>query len=245
MKRSTAVIGALTLGLGMALAAPTAAVAEESATLYVPDDVDFSQTRVNGHYEVTETGGLRIYTDSNTTTDKVAGYVATSTPLADVGEPSLEFDNTTGKAVPGFQLVIDVNGDDLPDGILVGEPVYDGDWWLSGGSAAAQAAAPVVGGSGFGGTYHGTLDAWQANLADADVLAFGFSLGSGLKGDGIIEAINFAGTRYTFAEHTVLADKNACKNDGWRTSTKPVFKNQGDCVSNFATTQVKLANFRR
>ncbi len=33
----------------------------------------------------------------------------------------------------------------------------------------------------------------------------------------------------------VLTSKDACKNGGWKTSTDPVFKNQGDCVSHFAS----------
>ncbi len=33
----------------------------------------------------------------------------------------------------------------------------------------------------------------------------------------------------------VLANKDQCKGDGWKTSQSPVFKNQGDCVSYFAS----------
>lgn len=32
-----------------------------------------------------------------------------------------------------------------------------------------------------------------------------------------------------------LLSKEECKNDGWKTSTNPKFKNQGDCVSSFAS----------
>ena len=39
---------------------------------------------------------------------------------------------------------------------------------------------------------------------DAQVLAFGFSLGSGVKGDYLLNSINFAGTRYTFAADVAL-----------------------------------------
>jgi len=34
---------------------------------------------------------------------------------------------------------------------------------------------------------------------------------------------------------TVVLTKNDCKKNGWKSSTNPVFKNQGDCVSYFAT----------
>jgi hypothetical protein len=33
-----------------------------------------------------------------------------------------------------------------------------------------------------------------------------------------------------------LTSKDACKKGGWEASTKPVFRNQGDCVSHFATS---------
>jgi hypothetical protein len=69
------------------------------------------------------------------------------------------------------------------------------------------------------------------------VLAFGFSLGSGVKGDGVIESIQFAGDTYTFA--VVLQGKDECKDGGWATSTQPVFKNQGQCVSSFASAKAK------
>ena len=29
--------------------------------------------------------------------------------------------------------------------------------------------------------------------------------------------------------------KNDCKGGGWKTSTKPEFRNQGECVSSFAS----------
>ncbi len=30
---------------------------------------------------------------------------------------------------------------------------------------------------------------------------------------------------------------DACKNDGWKTFNNPVFKNQGECVSSFASAK--------
>jgi hypothetical protein len=236
MKKSIGALGALTLGLGLALAVPTAAQAANEVLL-VPNDFDssLSDTRATGHYEVQGTG-LHIWTDGNTSTDKVAEYVDTSTPLADVGEPTLDFTNTSGGGVPGFQLVVDFDGDGDDDGILIGEPgVYGNDWWLNNAAdAEVKAGAPVTGG-GSGSLWHGTLDQWRAAFPDANVVAFGFSLGSGVKGDGVLNAINFAGDRYTFASPVILTDKDQCKNGGWATSTDPVYSNQGECVSSFAS----------
>jgi hypothetical protein len=67
------------------------------------------------------------------------------------------------------------------------------------------------------------------------VLAVGFSLGSGVYSDGTLNSIDFNGTTYTFARTVILNGKDACKKGGWATSTNPVFTNQGDCVSYFAT----------
>lgn len=216
---------------------PSGAAGAGAGTISVPDDFDptLSDTRATGHYDVVGTG-LRVWTESNMGTDKVAEYVATSTPLASTGEPSLNYtNNTDGTIPPGFQLVVDFDGDGSNDGILVGEKVYDGDWWLN--NAAKQSVkdgAPVTGG-GSGSNWHGTLDQWRASFPDANVTAFGFSLGSGVKGDWTIESIDFAGTNYTFVEPVVLTSKDQCKDGGWATSTKPVYTNQGECVSSFAT----------
>lgn len=40
---------------------------------------------------------------------------------------------------------------------------------------------------------------------------------------------------YDFENEITLEDKDACKDGGWKLSTAPVFKNQGDCVSHFAS----------
>ena len=206
-----------------------------AGVISVPSDFNpaLSDTRPTGHYEVVGTG-LHLWTEGSTSTDKVAEYVDTNIVLADAGEPDLEYSNTSG-GLPGFQLVVDFDADGTSDGVLVGETVYNGDWWLN--NAAEQfvkdGAPSHTGGSG--SANHGTLDEWRVAFPDAVVTAFGFSLGSGVKGDGVLDAMNFAGTRYTFAQDVVLAGKDDCKKGGWATSTMPVFENQGDCVSSFAS----------
>jgi hypothetical protein len=47
---------------------------------------------------------------------------------------------------------------------------------------------------------------------------------------------------FTVVPVVSLANKDACKNNGWKTSNTPVFKNQGDCVSYFATGGRNPAN---
>jgi hypothetical protein len=239
VNRRLGLVGAAALGIALTLAAPASAGAAAAGVIYVPDDFvpALSDTRATGDYEVDGTG-LHIWTQGATSTDKVAEYVATDTPLAGIGEPSLEYDNTGG-GVPGFQLVVDFDNDGTVDGILIGETIYGNDWWLN--NAAKQfvkdGAPSHTGGSG--SANHGTLDQWRTAFPNAQVQAFGFSLGSGVLGDGVINAINFAGTRYTFAEHVRLSGAGACKGGGWETSTQPVFRNQGECVSSFVSQKKK------
>ena len=246
-------MNARTTRLGLAAAGLTASVlalsgpalAAGAGTIHVPSDfvTQLSDTRVAGHYEVDGTA-LRVWTDASpllpkADPHKVAEYVATDTPLASAGEPALELSNNgTGTTPPGFQQAVDFDGDGTSDGFLVGEPnFYGNDWWLSNGSpqSVKDAAPSHVG--GFGSVNHGTLDQWRAAFPNAQVKAFGFSLGSGVYGDWSINAITFAGSRYTFAADVKLASKEECKNGGWATSTMPTFRNQGECVSSFASAK--------
>lgn len=230
--------GAVALGLAVFLVSPAAhaegttpASAPATGTIYFPSGIDTSQTRATGHVELDGTA-LHIWTEGATSTDKAAGYVATQTPLADVDSPSLDYTNTAGTQ-PGYQLVVDLNNDGTADGILVGENAYAGRWWLSNASSTFDWSGAPVDGTEY--PHSAQLSAWTAAYPQAEVTAFGFSLGSGVKGDGILNAITFAGARYTFAADVVLDSKDACKNGGWATSTAPVYKNQGECVSHFAT----------
>ncbi|MCO7220184.1 hypothetical protein [Klenkia sp. PcliD-1-E] len=236
MRRRLLAAALLSVGVVAGLAAPAQA-APAAAAITVPDDFVpvLSDTRATGHYEVVGSG-LRVYTEGSTTTDKVAEYVATSTPLAAAGEPSLALtSNGDGTIRPGFQLVVDFDGDGTSDGILVGEPAsYGNDWWASNGSKQFVKDAAPSHTAGSGSANHGTLDEWRAAFPDAQVLAFGFSLGSGVRGDWTIDSITFADTQYTFRQDVVLTSAAQCKNGGWATSTKPVFRNQGQCVSSFA-----------
>jgi hypothetical protein len=247
MKRVLGIGGVAAIGVALMLASPayahtldpsggtaSPATATATATLHVPSDFDsaLSDTRATGHYDVQGTG-LHIYTEGSTSTDKVAEYVDTNTPLSRTGEPSLDYTSTVGIA-PGSQLVVDFDNDGTPDGILVGEPgSYSNDWWASNGSAqfVKDRAPSHIG--GFGSANHGTLDQWRAAFPNATVRAFGFSLGSGVHGDGVLNAITFDNTRHTFVADVTTKDQ--CKNGGWSTSITPVFKNQGACVSSFAS----------
>lgn len=202
MRKSWGVTAAV-VTMGLWLAVPGVASAADRTVLVKDDFVPtLSDTRATGHYEVVGTG-LRIWTEGSTSTDKVAEYVAAGVPLAGIGEPALEYTPTSGSVPPGFQLVMDMDGDGARDSILVGEAVYAGEWWAANSSAQnVKDGAPATGG-GFGSLYHGTLDQWRTSFPDARVQAFGFSLGSGVQGDGVLDAIRFDGDRYTFGTRPV------------------------------------------
>jgi hypothetical protein len=234
VKRTIGLGGILALGVTVLLSVP--AQAAGAGTIHVPSDFDhsLSDTRSSGHYAVQGTG-LHVYTDNGSGLAKVAEYVDTNVSLAGVGEPALNYTTNSGTIPPGFQLLVDFNNDGTPDGILVGEPTFYGnDWWASNGSAQfVKDGAPSHAG-GYGSANHGALDQWRTAFPNAQVLAFGFSLGSGVQGDYLLSSIDFNGTRYTFASDVTLASKDQCKNGGWAASYPTTYKNQGECVSSFA-----------
>lgn len=160
----------------------------------------WSDTRATGHYALAASG-LHIWTEGATSTDKVAAYYSTDFPLAHLGTETIAESIGYSAAfglTPGLQLVLDADDDGTADGILVGESVYGNAWWLSNSAAAfVKAGAPNTGG-GYGSSWYGTPDEWLAAFPDAHVLAIGFSLGSGVHGDGVLEHITLGCVTYTF-----------------------------------------------
>lgn len=166
---------------------------------------NLSETRVNGHNELVS-GGLHIYTDTDAAGSpdprKAAGYYSTNFPLSGLGnqtiDAALDFNITAGTYEPGLQLVTDFDNNGTPDGILVGEKVYGNTWWLSNGSAPfVKTNAPNTGG-GYGSSWYGTANEWLSKFPNAKVLAIGYSLGSGVNGNGVIKEINLGCVKYTF-----------------------------------------------
>jgi Bacterial Ig domain/Bacterial Ig-like domain (group 3) len=214
---TAATAGGALVTSGLLLAAPAA---QAATTHFVrADQVDQSETRAKGHNDFTA-NGVHVTTDASDCTDpnpaggvycanKAAGYFLVNTKLADVGEPSMLWTSTNpvqpGDLKPSVQLKTDFDGDGDVDGILVGEPtwadgttLYGNDWWLSGGSAQfVKDAAPSHDG-GSGSANHGTLNQWRATFPNAKVIESGWSLGSGVRGDGTISRISLGDDRYYF-----------------------------------------------
>ena len=162
---------------------------------------DFSESRSGGHHEYVETG-LRIYTDAADSNGKSAGYVATDLNLEDVGTPVLNFTNTSGGAEPGINLSLIVNG--VWQGNLVKEPLFS-QWWLN-KAVPGMPAGPNPSYQKSYGSLNDFLFAY-AQLGytgdEVKVVAIGYSLGSGAKGDGILTSITAGCVNYTFGAEKV------------------------------------------
>ena len=161
---------------------------------------DMSQTRSAGHFKVTPVG-LKVWTDDATSNAKVAGYTAPAegTNLSNIGTPAINWVGTS--PAPGLQIVVDLPGGGPSEGILVGESVYGNNWWLTSGSSAAMKAVDPSGANngGNGSEWFGTLAEWNTALEGKGwVRSVGFSLGSGVKGEGFIKSLTFHGKKYTF-----------------------------------------------
>lgn len=216
---TSAALGALTF-TGLAAAPATAADSTLREGDFIPTLAD---TRSAGHVEFLEYG-LHVYTDDATSNAKAAEYFAMGPQVP--ASASVTWYGTD--AQPGAQIVFDMNYDEdadpatTPDGfpgtsynILVAEKVYGDDVWMTGGSArAAQrgiTCPETTGGSG--SDCHGTLEQWQASLqgentnSEVQVYAGGFSLGSGVKGDGVIDSIVFGEDTYTFTSEGQLPEE--------------------------------------
>lgn len=195
---------------------------------------NLSETRANGHNTLTA-NGLHVWTDSNTSTDKAAGYYPASFDLADLGAGFGVTTSSGSGTLPSLQLLVDLNDDGLMDGYLVGEPVsYGADsLWLSSNWHGIDLSAAPTSFNGGGTGKGGSANAWLAAFPNAKVSAVGYSLGSGVHGDYVISNI-FAGcTNYTFKalppqapQNLVFSrsDTNATlgqMNDGDGTNAKP------------------------
>ena len=196
---SLALIAVLAVSLAAAPGvSPALAVAAACQSVHTTDLAtwNLAETRSQGHNELVD-GGLHIWTESNTSQDKAAGYYTFSAPLASISSASMVYNSTAG-ANPGLQIVIDGDNNSTPDGILVGETVYGANWWLSNASATfLKNGAPHTGG-GNGSNWFGTLTEWATAFPSARVVAIGYSLGSGAYGDGILVSMTYGCNVFTF-----------------------------------------------
>jgi hypothetical protein len=202
------VVPAAIVALGLVAAAP-AAHAVTVKQIRPADLVSaLNDVRSAGHYDFLAEG-VHVKTDDTSGQAKVALYF----PVTDAFPTSggVEWYGTT--PAPGAQLVFDAdnitgNGNDY--NVLVGESVYGDNWWLTSGSSATAKAADPSGtdNGGNGSEWFGTLAQWKAALPTAKVLAGGFSLGSGIKGEGVVRAVNLGETSYVFTDTAAVVTKD-------------------------------------
>ena len=150
-------------------------------------------TRSAGHVEYV-TNGLHVWTDDATSNAKVSEGIPANFPLKNTGALSLAWTGSTPP--PGINLFVNFGADG--NGTLVYESVYGQDLWLTNGSSAAVKAKAPVNGGGNGSQWHGTITQWLSVYPDAQVVGIAYSLGSGVKGDGVISSITAGCTSYTF-----------------------------------------------
>lgn len=156
--------------------------------------------------------GLSVITDAQSSASKAQEFWDTAgMPLADAGEPTLNWQGTDTK--PGINLIVDLDGDSSTsmysgngykggDAILVGEDTHkaaDGTplWWTPNSASLSNGSPdePSVGSYSKG---NGTLAEWRALYPNAKVVADGFSLGSGARGSGVITSQTLGATTYDF-----------------------------------------------
>lgn len=213
LKRTTSTLlaGALTAGTTAVLtvAAPGLASATSCDPTVVTDrDLQgwefTSDTRAAGTVTFQRPSGLAVEVTEQSSAGKAAGYYALGDgiPLADVSAQS-NYSITTDQGedvfVRGFsyQLKIDRDADGVfahgvgGDQYLVYEPAFygTGNWHTS------------TGGSQQGYEFTGDLDDYLALHPQAEVAAFGFSLGSGVPAaETLVTAFRFGCNTFTFAK---------------------------------------------
>lgn len=202
----------------------------------------FAEQRTRGH-SVLVADGLHVWTESNDSQSKAAGYYNTpGVVLADISQTSIDYSGTPTGILPSTQLVVDFDANGTPDGILVGEAVYGANHWLSNGSMQfAKDSAPHTG-TGNGSDWYGTLDEWSSAFSSAKVMSIGYSLGSGVQGDSVISKITIGDIAYTFGlpvneaptvpsltfpDDSVARKTSNTNQSKWSISTDP----EGDAVS--------------
>jgi len=198
-------------------------------------------------------GALQLTTDA-TTTSKAQYLHEANTPIADV--ETLGYSTKQNSAsFPGgdasYQLVVDLNGS-APEGFttFVYEPYQNGtvvpaiwqQWDVDQGqfwSSRSFSEGTCTVAAGGGGAPFYTLAELQANCPDAVAIGFGVNIGSNNPSYNVeVDALMFNDTTYNFELANEPTNKDQCKNDGWKSLTNAegkAFKNQGDCVSYFAS----------
>jgi hypothetical protein len=198
-------------------------------------------------------GSITFGTPTGADKVQLFNYDHIGTRLADVRSMSYYTYRTVGldQQVTAINVEVDVNGA-AAGGFttLVFEPVYNtaqgavvnGRWqpWdaYNGGNAIWWSSSPIP-----GALTRDDFVTWNSIVAANPnaIIVGGFGLNQGSGNPGLVssvDALHFdtpsSSITYDFEPYHVATNKDACKNDGWRTLRRAdgsSFKNQGDCVS--------------
>ncbi len=194
-------------------------------------------------------GALQL-TTSTTTTAKAQYMHAANTPLSAVTDLSYYTKQNSALfpgADPSYQLPVFLNGT-AGFSTLVFEPYQNPlqgavvpstwqKWDVSGGlfwstRTVTCSNGTIVGTPGGPASY--TLAQIKTLCPSAMVIGYGVNIGSNNPGYNVeTDLFNFNGTVYNFELHNTPADKNQCKNGGYKNFTDALdqpFKNQGQCI---------------
>jgi hypothetical protein len=151
-----------------------------------------------------------------------------------------------GHLLPSIQLEVGGFANGVTYATMVFEPVYQpgasfavGSWqcWdaFKGGNAIWWATKGIPGAPNAFNSFVPWSDIVSNNPDAVIVGRFGTKAGGGWAGTflGNVDGLEMNGTIYDFNPRPFT--KEDCKNGGWQNFTDPVFKNQGDCVSYFAS----------
>lgn len=199
-----------------------------------------SDTRTNGHNQLLA-NSLHVYTDDSSSNAKAAGYYPASFKLADLGEGfGLTATAISGSTPPALQLTVDLDGNGTPEGNLVAEPGFYGTdtLWLSSNWTGLDISSAPTTFDGGGVHKGGTVNAWLAAFPNAKVMAIGYSLGSGVKGDYNVTKLTANCTDYTFG---LAAPTDLTPTNGMVTND-PAFVDTWSAVEGAAGYEYRTAN---
>jgi hypothetical protein len=253
----------LVLGAITALSLPAAVFAAETVVVTPSTTQGWStaDTRPGGDVDYVSdadapagTGALQLTTDA-TTTAKAQYMHEANVALADITDLSY-YTKQTGASfaggAPSYQVPVFLNGGTSGFTTLVYEPYQNGtvepgewqQWDVDAGKFWSSRSVTCSNGSltaGGGGEPFYTLAEVVEKCPNAVVAGFGVNIGSNNPSYNVsTDLVSFNGTAYNFELNNVPADREACKNNGYKvltTSDDKTFKNQGDCVSYMAKQQ--------
>lgn len=198
--RLAAVAAAAALFAGAVIAA---APAGATTTVSIdPSQLSLAGSGYDGHSVFTSTGSLEVSTDLAGADDPSAAYATGRFPV-DVAmdlltEPTLSFAGRGTGVIPSMVLLVDFDGDGVPDGTLIGDPTSVPDWWLTPDSLQLVKNRAPMTSSGCGSQWCALLSDWNAAFPDATVVAAGYRLGPGVAGDWQLTSMRVGPNTYQF-----------------------------------------------